>query len=106
MEISEQTCPSLARLVDTGRDDPKSYVDVVGRVIHQESWIKTEKKVNPSAGEGLNERPRMNQSQIHGNQRGSGRSGIQSKKPNNQDKSSGSGGKHQTGGKRKNKSGN
>ena len=28
--------PSLAGLVDTGRDGPESYADVVGRAIHQE----------------------------------------------------------------------
>ena len=59
--------PGLARLVDTGRDDPKSYADVVRIVIRQESWMKTEKKVNPSACEGLNETTRSNQSQMCGN---------------------------------------
>ena len=49
---------------------------------------------------------RQRQSQIHGNQRGGGRLGFQSKKPNNQDKSSGSVGKRQIGGKKKNRLGN
>ena len=53
--------------MDTGRDDPKSYADVVRRVIRQESWMKTKKKVNPSACEGLNETTRSNQSQMCGN---------------------------------------
>ena len=44
-------CPSLARLVDTGRDGLESYADIVGHVIRQESWMKTEKSVSFSAGE-------------------------------------------------------
>ena len=44
-------CPGLAGLVDTGRDGPESYADVVRRVIRQESWMKTEKSVSFSAGE-------------------------------------------------------
>ena len=43
---------------------------------------------------------------MYGNQQGGGRLGFQSRKPNNQDKLSGPGGKHQTGGKRKNGQGN
>ena len=43
----------LAGLVDTGIDGPESYANDVGRAIRQESWMKIEKKVNPSAGEGL-----------------------------------------------------
>ena len=30
-------CPSLAGLVDTGRDGPESYADAIGRAIRQES---------------------------------------------------------------------
>ena len=48
----------------------------------------------------------MNQFQMHGNQHGGGKFGFQPKKPNNQDKSDGSGGRRQMGGKRKNGSGN
>ena len=44
----------------------------------------------------------MNQFHRQGNQRGGGKFGFKPKKPNNQDKSSGSGGRHQMGGKRKN----
>ena len=47
--------PSLAGLVDTGKDGPESYANTVGRAIRQESWMKTEKKVNPSASERSNE---------------------------------------------------
>ena len=54
--------------MDTGGNGLESYVDAIGHAIHQESWMKTKKKVNPSVGEGLNEMKRMNQSQIHGNQ--------------------------------------
>ena len=43
-----------------GRDGPESYTDIVGRAIHQESWMKTEKKVNPSVVEGLNETTQTN----------------------------------------------
>ena len=39
-------CPSLARLVDTGRDGLESYADAVGRAIRQESWAKTDKSLN------------------------------------------------------------
>ena len=69
-------------MVDTGTDGLESYVDVVGRVIQQESWIKTE------------------------NQQRGRRLGFQSRKPNNQHKTGGSGGKPQTGSKRKNEPGN
>ena len=68
--------------------------------------MKTEKKVIPSTDEGSNEMTRANQFQMHGNQRGGGKFGFQPKKPNNQDKSGGSGGRRQMGGKRKNGSGN
>ena len=48
-------CPSLAALVDMGKDGPVLYPDAVGCAIRQESWIKMEKKVNPNANEGLND---------------------------------------------------
>ena len=44
----------MARLVDIGRDDPESLVDVVGLVIHQESWVKLKKKLNQNIDEGKN----------------------------------------------------
>ena len=53
--------PSLAGLVDTGKDGPKSYADVVGYAIRQEAWMKTEKKVIPNADEGSNETTQVNQ---------------------------------------------
>ena len=68
--------------------------------------MKTEKKVNLSANEGLKETTQPNKSQVYRNQRGGRRLGFQWRKPINQDKSSGSGGKYQTGGKRKNGPGN
>ena len=68
--------------------------------------MKTKNRVNPSAGEELKETTQPNQSQVCQNQRGDGRLGFQSKRPNNQDKSSEFGGKRQTGGKRKNGPGN
>ena len=37
--------PSLAGLVDTRRDGPESYVDVVGRTICQQAWMKTKRKL-------------------------------------------------------------
>ena len=45
----------LAGLVDTGKDGPESYTDAIGRVIRQESWMKTEKNVNLGVGKGLKE---------------------------------------------------
>ena len=44
--------PGLAGLVDTGRDGPESYADAVGRVIRQESWMKTDKSLSLSMGSG------------------------------------------------------
>ena len=38
--------PSLAGLVDIGRDGLESYVDAVGCAIRQESWAKTDKSLN------------------------------------------------------------
>ena len=38
--------PGLAGLVDTWRDGPESYTDVVGCEIRQESWAKTDKSLN------------------------------------------------------------
>ena len=89
--------PSLAGSVDIGSDGPESYVDVVGHAICQELWIMTENKVNLSADEGLKETTQQHQSQGYRNQRGGGKLEFQSRKPNNQDKSSGSGRKHQIG---------
>ena len=50
MEIFERTYLSLAGLVDTGRDGPESYTDVVRRAIRQESWAKTDKGLNLGSG--------------------------------------------------------
>ena len=99
-------CPSLAGLVDTERDGPESYANAIGCAIHQEAWMKMEKKVIPNADEGSNETTWVNQFHMHGNQRGGGKFGFQPKKPNNQDKSSGSSGRRQMGGKMKNGPGN
>ena len=63
--------------------------------------MKTEKNINLSASEGLKEKTQPNQPQVYRNQRDGRRLGFQSRKPNNQDKLGGSGGKHQMGGKRK-----
>ena len=98
--------PSLAGLVDTGRYGPESYTDVVGCVIRQESWMKKKKKLNLRVDEGLKETTQQNKSQGYGNQLGDERLGLQPRKPNNQDKSSGSKGKYQTDSKRKNRPGN
>ena len=68
--------------------------------------MKTEKKVIPNADEGSNKTTQVNQFPMQGNQRGGGKFGFQPKKPNKQDKSSGSGGRRQMGGKRKNGPGN
>ena len=92
--------------MDIGRDGLELCADVVGCAIRRESWMKTENKANLSVGEGLKETTQSNQSQVYGNQRGGGRLGFQLRKPNNQDKSSGFGGKYQMGGKRKNRPGN
>ena len=78
----------LVSLVDTGTDCPKSYADVVGRAIHQESWMKAKKKLNSNADEGQNEITHLNQSQVFGNRRSGGRIGFQQKKSNAQDKPS------------------
>ena len=50
----------MAGLRDTRRDDLESYADAVGRAMHQESWMKIEKKVNLSVGEGLKETTQPN----------------------------------------------
>ena len=61
--------PGLAGLVDTGRDGPESYIDVVGRAILQESWLKTEKTVSLGAGDESKEVLQPSPLQIMGNQR-------------------------------------
>ena len=60
--------PGLAGLVDTRRDGSESYADVVGRVIRQESWIKTDKNVNLGDGEGSKETTQPSPLQVYGNQ--------------------------------------
>ena len=80
-------------MVDTGRDGTDSYADVVGRAIQQESWIKTENSVSLGVGEGLKETTQPTPLQVYRNQRSGRILGLQSRKPNSQDKSGGSGGK-------------
>ena len=96
----------LAGLVDIGRDGLESYTDAVRCAIRQESWMKTENSVSLSVDEGSKETTQPSPLQVYGNQRSGRRSGFQSRKPNRQDKSSGSSGKPQTGSKRKNGPGN
>ena len=98
--------PGLARLVDTRRDGLELYVDAVRRTIRQESWIKTEKNVNMGTGEGVKETIQQSPLQVYGSQRSGRRLGLQSRKPNNQDKTDELGGKPQTNGRRKNGLGN
>ena len=44
--------PSLARLVDTGRDGPESYTDAIRRAMRKESWTKTNKSLSVGIGSG------------------------------------------------------
>ena len=68
--------PTLASLVDIGRDGSESYVDVVRRAIRQESWLTMDKKLNSNANEGLNETTYFNRSQRFGNRQSGGRVGF------------------------------
>ena len=68
--------------------------------------MKTKKSVSLGIGEGLKETTQPSPLQVYGNQRSDRRLGFQSRQPNSQDKSGGSGGKPQTGGKMKNGLGN
>ena len=68
--------PSLAGLVDIGRDGSESYVDVVRHATRQESWSTMDKKLNSNADEWLNETTYFNQSQPFGNRQSSGRVGF------------------------------
>ena len=68
--------PSLARLIDTGRDGLESYVDAVGHAIRHESWMKTKKNVNMGAGEGLKETTQPSPLQVYENQRSGRRLGF------------------------------
>ena len=83
---------SLAGLVDIGSDGLESYANAIWRATRQESWMKTEKNVNMGTGEGLKEAIQLSPLQVYGNQRSGRRLGSQSRKPNNQDKTSRSGG--------------
>ena len=69
-------CPGLARLVDTGRDSPKSYADAVGHAIRQESWAKTDKGLSLGTSGGQKEALQPSPLQIVGNQRGGARFGF------------------------------
>ena len=68
--------PSIARLVDTGRDGPESYADAVGHPIRHESWMMIEKNVNLSASEGLKGTVQSSPLQVYGNQQGGRRLGL------------------------------
>ena len=68
--------------------------------------MKTEKNMNLSAGEGSKEVLQPRPLQVVGNQQSGRRFRFQTRKPNSQDKSGGSSGKPQTGGKRKSGLGN
>ena len=68
--------------------------------------MKTEKSVSLGVSEGSKETTQSSPLQVYGNQRSGKRLGFQSRKPNSQDKSGGSGGKPQTDSKRKNGPGN
>ena len=94
-------CLGLARLVDTERNGLESYTDAIGRAIRQESWVKTDKGSSLGTGGGQKEVLQPSPLQIVVNQRGGGRFGFQARRPNNQNKPGGFGGKPQTGGKRK-----
>ena len=87
--------------MDTGRDGLESYADAVGCAIRQESWAKTNKGLSLGTGGGQKEVLQPSPLQMVRNQCSGGRFGFQAKRPNNQNKSGGSGGKPQTGGKRK-----
>ena len=94
--------PGLAGLVDTRRDGPELYADAVRRAIRQEPWAKTDKGLSLGTSGRQKEVLQPSPLQIVGNQHSGGRFGFQTRRPNNQSKPSGSGGKPQTGGKRKN----
>ena len=55
--------------------------------------MKTEKNVSMGTGERLKEAIQPSPLQVYGNQQSGRRLGFQSRKPNNQDKTGGSGGK-------------
>ena len=79
--------------MDTGRDGPESYADVVGRAIRQESWAKTDKGLSLGTGGGQKEVSQLSPLQIVGNQRNGGRFRFQARWPNNENKLGGSDGK-------------
>ena len=83
----------LAGLVDIGRDGPESYADVVGLAIRHESWAKTDKGLSLGIGGGQKEVLQPSPLQIVGNQHSGGRFRFQTRRPNNQNKFGGFGGK-------------
>ena len=91
----------LTGLVDTGRDGPELYADAIGRTIQHESQAKMDKGLSLGTGGGQKEVLEPSPLQIVGSQRSGGRFEFQTRKPNNQKKSGGSGGKPQIGGKMK-----
>ena len=92
--------------MDTEIDGLESYADAVGRAIRQESWAKTDKSLNLSTSNAQKEVLQPSPLQMVGNQRSGGWFGFQARRPNNQNKSGGSGGKPETRGKRKSGPGN
>ena len=85
--------PSLAGLVDTGRDGPESYADVIGHAIRQESWAKTDKSLNLGTGNAQRKVLQPSPLQMVGSQRSGGQFWFQARRPNNQNKPSRPGGK-------------
>ena len=67
--------PSLAGLVDTGREGPKSYADAVGSAIQQESWAKTDKGLSLNTGNAQKEVLQPSPLQMVGGQCSGGRFG-------------------------------
>ena len=62
--------------MDTGRDGPESYANVVGHAIRQESWAKTDKGLSLGIGSGQKEALQPSPLQMVGNQRSGGRFGF------------------------------
>ena len=89
----------LAGLVDTRRDGPESYADVVGRATRQESWMKTDKSLSFSMSSRQKEVLQSSPLQAVGNQRSGKKFQFQPRKPNNQDRMGGPSGKPQVRGK-------
>ena len=98
--------PGLVGLVDIRRDGPELYANAIGRAIRQESWTKTDKSLSLGTSSEQKEVLQPCPLQIVGSQRGGGRFGFQTRRPNNQDRFGGVSGKPQIRGKRKSGLGN